>query len=105
MAAKVRPRCYSFRRAFKLCTSKSDVISGSHLNYSHHELKDNTINEYNSIVCSLQSTFPNKRAFKSVHDRLIACNGDCGSQLSLLIDYCVHNKVMLFLWYTVMTLK
>lgn len=32
--------------------------------------------------------------FKTVGDRLIGCNGDCGSKISAVIDYCVHGKVM-----------
>lgn len=33
-------------------------------------------------------------SFKAVDERLIACNGDCGSRISLLIDHCAHGKVM-----------
>lgn len=33
--------------------------------------------------------------FKGVETRLIACNGDCGSKIAVIIDYIVHqNKVM-----------
>ena len=31
--------------------------------------------------------------FKNYNDRLIACNGDCGSSLSKFIDTIVHHKV------------
>ena len=34
--------------------------------------------------------------FKGVEDRLVACNGDCGSKISKIIDCIVHHhKVML----------
>merc|ERR1712157_609770 len=30
--------------------------------------------------------------FKNYNDRLIACNGDCVSNIAKIIDYCVHQK-------------
>ena len=31
--------------------------------------------------------------FKGYDDRLITCNGDCGSKFSKVIDHCLHQRV------------
>ena len=53
------------------------------------------------IVCGVESK-KNKQndniedsmaSLKGYNDRLIACNGDCGSSIAKFIDNCIHNKV------------
>ena len=59
---------------------------------------DNCTNKYksssNKSVSNPYSFLPNQQPLKEFDNRLIACNGDCGSRISLIIDYCAHNKVM-----------
>ena len=58
------------------------------IRHYHNIMHDNEkINLYQN---ALQPT-----TFKSYKDRLIACNGDCGSALSKFIDTIVHHKVCL----------
>ena len=51
---------------------------------------DHCTNKYKSSL----NKIPNQQPLKEFDNRLIACNGDCGSKISLIIDYCAHNKVM-----------
>lgn len=47
-----------------------------------------------SISISYNQHKPELNRFKAVDCRLTACNGDCGSDLSIFIQHCVHPKVV-----------
>ena len=52
------------------------------------------ITQKNKETADYFSFLPSQESLKAFDHRLIACNGDCGSKISQIIDYCAHNKVM-----------
>ena len=55
-------------------------------------ITDDNIHHSSPINKFSSYELPPKLPFKSFDDRLIACNGDCGSNLSLIINHIVCNN-------------
>ena len=67
------------------------------VNISQNESKDKD---------SCQNTNTSKpAAFKNYNDRLVACNGDCGSPLSKFIDTIISRKVSISLLSIIMMIE
>lgn len=73
-------------RPFKICRY---IVNNCAIN------EDTDIEPGGTSQSTSYDFLPKQQPLKSFSNRLVACNGDCGSKLSQIIDYCAHNKVEL----------
>ena len=72
----------------KYCTERSIHINDDIVS----QLNNDTSNEQKYAMQLHDTTFKTRYKFKEIRGRLIGCNGDCGSKLSMLIDYIAHHQ-------------
>ena len=83
MSTRVRQRLWS-RRARTIKSKDLNINNEVDTNHTAQPI-DNELDNID-IPCA-------NGKFKGIGNRLVGCNGDCGSPFAKIIDHCIHHKV------------